>query len=308
MKTIRIHSFGDARVLTSEDAPRPQPDNNQILIRVRAASVNPIDYKIRSGSYSKSKVELPLTLGRDVAGTIEALGRDVKVFDLGDDVFAFLNAHSGGYAEYAIAEANEVAPKPETLDFVTAAAVPLAAITAWQGLFDYGELEAGQRVLIHGAAGGVGLFAIQFAKIRGAVVIATGRVDDLELMRDLGATETIDYQSEKFEDRLNDIDLVFDLVGGETQERSWEVLRNGGRIISTVQSPSAEKARQYNCEGKVFMAKPRAEQLRTIGRLIDEGSVVVRVQKTLPLERVREAHEQLEHEHTQGKIVLTVAP
>jgi len=306
MKTIRIHSFGDASVLTTEDAPRPMPGDHQILIRVRAASVNPIDYKIRSGSFTRPDIALPVTLGRDVAGTIEAMGKKVVGFDLGDDVFAFLSKNSGGYAEYALAEENEIAPKPETLDFVAAAAVPLAAITAWQGLFDYGELEEGQRVLIHGAAGGVGLFAVQFAKVRGATVIATGRKEDIALLRQLGADQTIDYLAEKFEDRVEDVDLVLDLVGGETQERSWAVLRKGGRLISTLKQPSEEKARQCAATGKVFMAKAKADQLRTIGRLIDEGSVVVHVEKIMPLDHVREAHDCLEHEHTQGKIVLTV--
>lgn len=306
MKTIRIHSFGDASVLTTEDAPRPIPNDHQILIRVCAASVNPIDYKIRSGSFNRTKIEFPATLGRDVAGTIEAMGDKVGGFDLGDDVFAFLSKNSGGYAEYALAEENEIAPKPETLDFISAAAVPLAATTAWQGLFDHGELEEGQRVLIHGAAGGVGLFAVQFAKVRGATVIATGRKDDIPLLHRVGADQTIDYQSEKFENIMEDVDLVLDLVGGETQERSWNVLRKGGRLISTVQPPSDEKARQHGATGKVFMARARADQLRTIGRLIDEGSVAVHIEKTVPLDHVAEAHESLEHQHTQGKIVLTV--
>lgn len=307
MKTIRIHSFGDASVLTTEDVPRPKPKNNQVLIRVEAASVNPIDYKIRPGSFTPSKIELPTTLGRDVAGTIEEIGRNVAGFELGDEVIAFLSKHSGGYAEYALAEENEIAPKPETVDFVTAAAVPLAAITAWQGLFDHGRLEEGQQVLIHGAAGGVGLFAVQFAKVCGATVIATGRADDLDLLHELGADQTIDYQAERFEDHVEEVDLVLDLVGGETQDRSWNVLREGGQLVSTLQQPSEEKARQHKATGKVFMAQARAEQLRTIGRLIDEGSVRVRVEKILPLEQVREAHECMEHEHTQGKIVLTVS-
>jgi len=246
MKTIRIHSFGDASVLHLEEAPRPKPAPDQILIRVHAASVNPVDYKIRSGTYVRSRIELPAILGRDVAGTIEEIGYDVSGFEVGDAVYAFLGAHSGGYAEFALAGKEEFAPKPATLDFVTAAAVPLAAITAWQGLFDHGGLLPGEQVLIHGAAGGVGHFAVQFARTTGTTVIATGRAEDLELLRGLGADQVIDYQSERFEDQVREVDLVLDLVGGETQSRSWGVLRKGGRLVSTLQQPSPEKARRYH--------------------------------------------------------------
>ena len=307
MRTIRIHSFGDTGVLAIEDIPRPKPKDDEVLIRVHAASVNPVDYKIRSGSYTRGEVELPATLGRDVAGNIAETGRAVLGFDIGESVFAFLGAHSGGYAEYAIAEINEVAPKPVTLDFVTAAAVPLAALTAWQGLFDHGELTTREQVLIHGAAGGVGHFAVQFAKARGATVFATARKEDRDLLKRLGCDHVIDYQTEWFEDHVHDIDLVLDLVGGDTQDRSWNVLRKGGRLISSLQQPSAEKARRHQAEGKFFMAKPKTEQLRTIAQLIDKGRVVVQVDTALPLDHVREAHERLENKHTQGKIVLTVA-
>lgn len=307
MKAVRIHSLGEPNVLQVEDTPRPEPADGEVLIRVKAAGVNPVDYKIRSGEFMKGKIPLPTTLGRDVAGIVEAVGRGVAGFKPGDEVYAFLSSKSGGYAEFAIAKENEVAQKPMTLDFVKAAAVPLAAITAWQGLFDHGHLREGQRVLIHGAAGGVGHFAVQFAKAKGATVVATSRREDESFLRELGADEVIDYKAQPFDQSVQSVDLVLDLVGGETQDRSWKVLKDGGRLVSTLQPPSKEEAQRHHAQGVVFMAEPKAEQLRQIAQLIDEGKVSVIVTNTLPLEAARQAHQRLEHEHSQGKLVLTVA-
>ncbi len=290
-----------------EEVPRPQPGEGEVLIRVRAASVNPVDSKIRSGKYRKGNAEFPLTLGRDVSGTVESLGPGVGGISQGDQVYAFLGSHSGGYAEYAIARTSELARKPARLDNAHAAAVPLAATTAWQALFDHGGLQAGERVLIHGGAGGVGHFAVQFAKTRGAHVIATGRRDDFPLLRELGADEVIDYTAQEFATQVRDIDLVIDLIGGETQRQSWKVLKPGGRLVSTIDQPSAEQARAHHAQGKVFMAEPKAEELREIGSLIDEGKVKVEIKEVLPLSDARQAHDDLEHQHTRGKIVLTVA-
>jgi len=306
MKAVRIHSVGEPDILTVEEMPRPEPGDGEVLIRVKAASVNPVDYKIRSGSYKRAQIRLPLTLGRDAAGVIEGVGRGVAGLKTGDEVFAFLGAESGGYAEYAIAKENEVAPKPASLDFVHAAAVPLAAETAWQALFDHGHLKANETVLIHGAGGGVGHFAVQFAKTKGAHVIATASGADLELVRSLGADEVIDYKAQRFDETLRDVDLVIDLIGGETQKKSWHVLKDGGRIVSTLEPPSAAEAQRKHAQATAFMAQPRAEQLRAIGQLIDDGKVRVVVSSTRPLEEAREAHQHLEHDHIQGKVVLTV--
>jgi NADPH:quinone reductase-like Zn-dependent oxidoreductase len=251
-------------------------------------------------------VRLPATLGRDVAGVVEAVGRGVASPKPGDDVYAFLSYDSGGYAEYAIAKTQEVAPKPVAVDFIHAAAVPLAAITAWQGLFDHGGLSAGQKVLIHGASGGVGHYAVQFAKAKGAKVYATAREEDFEMLRGLGADVLIDYQHDRFEDKARDIDLVLDVVGGDTQRRSWALLKPGGRLISTLEQPSEEQARARQAQGKVFMAEAKADQLREISRMIDADKVRVLVDKTLPLDRAREAHQALEHDHIRGKVVLVV--
>lgn len=305
MKAVRIYSFGGPEVLQVEDVPRPEPGEGEVLIRVRAASVNPVDYKMRQGGYRRAKIELPATLGRDVSGTVEAVGPGAGGVRVGEDVYAFLGARGGGYAEYAIARAGEVARKPARLDEVHAAAVPLAGETAWQALFDHGRLEPGERVLIHGAAGGVGHLAVQFAKVRGARVIATGRGGDAELLRTLGADEVIDADAERFEDRVRDIDLVIDLVGGEIQQRSWPVLKDGGRLVSTLAEPSPDEARAKRAKGVVFMAEPRAEQLAEMARLFDDGKVRVEVETVLPLAEARRAHERLERQLTRGKVVLT---
>lgn len=306
MKAVRIHSLGNADVLQLEDVPKPQPGFSEVLIKVEAASVNPVDYKMRTGEFRPIGMRMPLTLGRDISGVVEKVGRDVLDLAPGDEVFALLDNAHGGYAEFTVTKSNGVAPKPITLDHVHAAAVPLAATTAWQGLFDHGELEAGERVLIHGAAGGVGHFAVQFAKYHGAHVIATARRDDRAMVLTLGADEVIDYENERFEDCAHEIDLVLDLVAGETQRRSWTSLKPGGRIISTLQPPSPVEAARHHATGKVFLTKPDRHELTEIGRLIDAGKIRVVVQQTLPLDDVRQAHEHLEQDHVRGKVVLAV--
>lgn len=306
MKAVRIHSFGGPEVLEVEDVAPPQPADGEVVIRVRAASVNPVDYKIRSGGYRGGKTELPVTLGRDVAGIVESVGPGVDGTHVGDEVYAFLGSHSGGYAELAVAKASETAPKPGSLDHVHAAAVPLAATTAWQALFDHGHLKRGERVLIHGAGGGVGLFAVQFAKAHGATVHVTAAPEDVELLKRLGADAVIDYKRERFEDRVRDVDLVIDLVGGETQDRSWSVLKVGGRMVSTLQEPRKEKAAEKHAQTASFMAVPRREQLVEIGKMIEDGRVKVIVEKTFPLEEVRIAHDRIEKQHSRGKVVLEV--
>ncbi|HEU5019426.1 MAG TPA: NADP-dependent oxidoreductase [Pseudolabrys sp.] len=306
MHAVRIHSFGDPSVLRIEDIDVPDPKDNEIVIKVHAASVNPVDYKIRSGGYL-SDDKLPVVLGRDVAGVVYRVGGRVRKFQKGDAVYAMLGRDHGGYVEYAIANEDEAAPKPSKLDFVTAAAVPLAALTAWQGLFDKGELKAGQRVLIHGGAGGVGHFAIQFAKAKGAWVATTVSADDLSFVRELGADQAIDYKTQRFEDGVDGIDLVFDLIGGETQNRSFAVLKDGGTLVSTLTRPDEHRAQARNIRALNYMAQPSAGQLSEIGRLIEDGAVMPVVQSTYPLEAVAKAQAHMEHDHIQGKVVLEVA-
>jgi NADPH:quinone reductase-like Zn-dependent oxidoreductase len=307
MKAVRIHDFGDADVMQIDEIPTPRPGKDEVLIKVLAASVNPVDYKTRSGEFKPPGMTMPATLGRDVSGIVENVGRDVTDLKEGDEVFALLDRDHGGYAEFVVAKSDLVAQKPASVDHVHAAAVPLAALTAWQGLFDHGKLKGGERVLIHGAAGGVGHFAVQFAKNRGAHVTATARGEDHELLRKLGADQVIDYMNERFEDRVSNVDLVLDLVAGDTQKRSWKSLRRGGRMVSTLQPPSKTDAAPREATGQSFMAKANREELEEIGRLIDEGKVKVIVDISMPIQDVRRAHEFMENAHVRGKLVLEVA-
>jgi NADPH:quinone reductase-like Zn-dependent oxidoreductase len=308
MHAVRIHSFGDANVLKMEDIPLPEPKDNEIVVRVMAASVNPVDYKIRSGKYpAVKKDQLPKVLGRDISGVVERVGSKIGKFKKGVAIYAMLGSDIGGYAEYALVTEDEAAKKPAQLDFVQAAAVPLAALTAWQGLFDQGGLKAGQRVLIHGGAGGVGHFAVQFAKAKGAWVATTVSGQDIALARKLGADRPIDYKAETFEDVVKDIDLVFDLIGGDTQTRSFAVLKDGGTLISTLQKPDEAELARKHARGGHYLAKPDARELAEIAGLIDAGKVKVIVNAIYPLDEVARAHKHMENDHIAGKVVLQVA-
>jgi NADPH:quinone reductase-like Zn-dependent oxidoreductase len=308
MKAIRIHEFGDIGVLKLEDLPKPAPAAGELLIEVRAASVNPVDYKIREGKYPPVTADkLPVTLGRDVAGVVTAVGEGATDFQAGDDVFAMLPQDRGGYAEWVTAPALVCARKPATLDMVQAASVPLAALTAWQGLFDHGGLEAGQSVLIHGASGGVGPFAVQFAKAKGAEVFATASAANRAFVESLGADTFIDYETERFEEIVRDADLVYDLVGGETEDRSWQVLRRGGTLISTVHEPDAARAAAAGVNASRYRVQPNGDQLREIAGLIDSGRVKIAIDRVYPLDEAAEAERHLKDDHVVGKVVLKVA-
>jgi NADPH:quinone reductase-like Zn-dependent oxidoreductase len=272
--------------------------------------VNPVDYKIRSGKYPPVKQDsLPKVLGRDIAGVVVGRGAAVATFLDGDEVIAMLDRGQGGYAEYVALPADLCVRKPESLDYAEAAAVPLAAMTAWQGLFDHGGLTAGQRVLIHGGAGGVGHFAIQLAKAQGAYVITTCSAEDMDFVRSLGADEAIDYHKERFEDRITEVDLVFDLIGGDTQERSWAVLKEGGAMVSTLAKPSERQAQIHHARAATnYMAQPDAGELGEIAHLITTNKVHPHVEARIPLDHVAEAHRKAEHGHPRGKIVLEIRP
>ena len=307
MHAIRIHEFGGPEVLKNDTIERPQPKDDEVLVRIHAASVNPVDYKIREGGYPRVQGDdLPVTLGRDLSGVIESCGPSVQNLRAGDAVFAMLGWERGAYAELVAVKAVEMAPKPANLSHVEAASVPLAALTAWQGLIDHGGLKSGQRVLIHGGAGGVGHFAIQIAKAKGAWVATTCSAKDKEFVRSLGADQAIDYKAEAFDEILKDIDLVFDLVAGETQEKSFKVLRHGGALISTLQEPDKAKALAKGAKIARYMATPNAAQLAEIGRLIEAGKIRPVIAATYPLADAARAEAALEEGHVQGKIVLTV--
>ena len=306
MKAVRIHAFGGPEVLTLEETPAPSPRPDEVLVRVLAAGVNPADYQFRAGSYMRPE-DLPVILGGDIAGVIERLGPEVAGFTQGEAVYALLPGLRGGYAELAAVPAQDCAIKPQRLSFLQAAAVPLAALTAWQALFDLGDLKEGQRALVHGAAGGVGQFAVQLAKAREATVIATCSRDDFDFVRRLGATEVIDYRGERFEERVANLDLVLDTQGGETRERSWAVLKAGGILVSTLGAPSNEEAVRHNVRAAGVLVRPNGAQLAQIGRLIDLGQVMPDIDRTYPLSAAAEAQARLEHEHVRGKLVLQVA-
>jgi len=308
MRCVRIHGFGGPEVLSLEERTAPHPAGGEVLVRVRAASVNPVDAKIRSGRYPRVQADqLPLTLGRDVAGEVVESGGGAGLPGVGTSIHAMLGWDRGGYADYAVVKATELAEQPEGLTATEAAAVPLAGLTAWQGLFDHGGLQPGQRVLIHGGAGGVGHFAVQFAKARGAVVATTVSGDDLAFAHELGADQAVDYEADRFEQLVEPVDVVFDLVGGETQARSWSVLKPGGILVSTLGPPDEEQARTHGTRGAGYMAQPNGLQLAEIDRLIADGLVRPVVGAVLSLPDAAIAHERLERHRIRGKLVLEVA-
>jgi NADPH:quinone reductase-like Zn-dependent oxidoreductase len=307
MKAIRIHQYGGPEVLAQVEMPRPAPGANEVLIKVRATSVNPFDWKVRAG-YMKDFLPLtfPATLGWDVSGTVEAVGAEVTRFKRGDEVYTRLE-DGGGYAEYAVANETIVAKKPGTLNHVLAAAVPTVGLTTWQALFEVAQLRAGQKVLIHAAAGGVGTFAVQLAKAKGAYVIGTASARNQPLLRELGVDQPVDYQKTRFEDVARDVDVVLDTMGGETQERSFKVLKPGGILVSIVQPPSPEQAKKSGVRALLYRSHPSSPDLAEIARLIDSGQVKPVVETVLPLAETRRAHELSQGGHVRGKIVLKAA-
>lgn len=308
MKAVRIHTYGGPEALTYEDVPLPAIADDDVLIRVYAAAVNPVDWKIREG-YLQGFLhyQLPLILGWDVSGVVEAVGANVTTFKPGDEVYSRPNIErDGAYAEYIAVKASEVAHKPKTVDHVHAAAVPLAGITAWHCLFESAQLAAGQRVLIHAAAGGVGSYAVQFARWKGAYVIGTASARNRDFVMELGANEVIDYQSTRFEDVVEPVDVVFDTIGGDVQERSWQVVKPGGILVSIVSPPSEEQAAAHHCRSAYVFIQPRADWLTEMAQLIDAGQVKSIVDAVLPLHQAAEAHQMSQSGHTRGKIVFQV--
>lgn len=305
MKAVRVHDFGGPDVLQYEDVAKPVAGSDELLVRVKAAGVNPVDASVRAGRFGASRARLPLVPGFDVAGVVETVGDEVTGFAVGDAVYAMAHLRRGGtYAEYVILKADEAAHKPTSLDFVEAAGVPLVALTAWQAFFDTANLRAGQTVLIQGGSGGVGSYAIQIASALGARVIAVASGPNQHYMRRLGADVTVDYTRERFEDVARDVDVVLETVGRSTQRRSFAVLRPGGHLVSIVGLPSAETAAQYEVSATGILVKPDGRQLADIARMFDNGRLVAAETEALPLIEARTAHERIETGHTRGKIVL----
>ncbi|MET0987489.1 MAG: NADP-dependent oxidoreductase [Steroidobacteraceae bacterium] len=307
MKAARIHDYGGPEVFHYDDIPRPEPKDDELLVRVHAVGVNPADWKIRSG-FTRSMFTLPMPaiVGGDIAGVVEQVGANASGFKVGDEVFAMLGL-VGAYAQYVTVKPALVALKPKSLDFTQAASVPLAALTAWQALVDNAQVQAGQKVLIHAASGGVGSFAVQIAKSKGAVVTGTTSAGNAAYVREIGASDVIDYRSEKFESRAKDMDVVIDLLGGETGEKSISVLKPGGILVQI--SGTSEAVQKLAEAAKVravkIMVKPNGEQLREIAKLIDAGKIRTTIAHVFPLSEAGKAQEQSKTGHTRGKIVMT---
>jgi NADPH:quinone reductase-like Zn-dependent oxidoreductase len=302
MKAVRIHAFGGPEVLQYEDAPRPVAKTGEVLIRIHASAVNPADWKLRSGAFGKD-FPLPLTLGFDFSGVIEALGEGATRWKTGDEVYGY---GLGAFAEYIAVKETMVVAKPKTVDHIHAAAIASASLTAWKALFDVGGLEPGQKALIHGATGGVGGFAVQLAHAKGAHVIGTASKRNQSYLKELGADETIDYESARFEDVVRDVDVVLDTRGGETQARSWKTLKRGGILVSIAQPPAQAEAEKHGVRAAFMVNEMKAESLNAITTLVDSGKVKAVVDTVLPLSDARRAQELIQTGHTRGKIALKV--
>ncbi len=308
MRAVRIHAYGDAGVLRLDDVPVPDIADDEVLIRVHAAGVNPVDWKIREG-WLKDFVphRLPLTLGWDVCGVVERAGAGVTQFAPGDAVYTRPDiARDGGYAEYIAVRAAEVARKPAGLTDVEAASIPLAGITAWWSLVDVADVRPGQRVLIHAAAGGVGALAVQIAKARGARVVATCSPRNADLVKSLGADELVNYRAVDFTRSMLPVDVVFDTVGGQTQEASWSVVKPGGLLVSIVIPPPEERAKALGVRAAFVFIQPSARILGELAQLVEGGRLRPVLGATFPLARAADAHRLSQTGHARGKIVLTV--
>ncbi|MCA1456095.1 NADP-dependent oxidoreductase [Bradyrhizobium sp. BRP22] len=308
MAAWRVHEFGPPEVMILDRVPRPVPGPGEVLVAVHAAGVGPWDGWIRAGK-SALPQPLPLTLGSDLSGTVAAVAAGTSGIAVGDQVFGVTNSQFlGAYAEYAVASAGMLAKKPGSLSYAEAASVPVVAVTAWQALFDHARLEAGQTVVIHGAAGNVGAYAVQLARRARLRSIATAGAKDVEYVRSLGADRVLDYHTQHFEEEVKDADAVLDLVGGDTQIRSFQVLRRGGRLISAVSQPDQDRAKHHGVTAAFFLVEVTTERLRKIADLIDRGELKTRVGAVLPFAAAREAHMMLEGQRPspKGKIILDV--
>ena len=303
MKAVVINEYGNNDVVEYTDVDQPVPRAGEVLVKVHAAGVNPVDWKIRGGLGQRLGMSLPIILGGEVAGTIEELGEGVNGFTVGDAVYGIIT--SGGFADYAVANAKDLAHKPAILDFIQTAAIPLGALTAWQAMFDLANLSSGQRLLITNSSGGVGSLAVQLAKAMGAHVTAMGSAPNEEYIRSLGADAFIDYKRQAFEEVAHDMDVVFDTVGGDTFDRAFLTLKKGGFLVTAVAFPQDEATRYGVGVARVF-CKPNAEQLVSIRELAEAGKLKAHVATVLPLASIKEALDLSERGRTRGKIVLAV--
>lgn len=310
MQAIRIHAYGDADKLVLEDVARPEPADGEVLVRIKAAGVNPVDWKTRKGSGVAGLLgdAFPLILGWDISGEVAALGPGARNFRVGDEVYGMIRfpKPGGAYAQYASAPEAHLVHKPGSVGHIEAAALPVAALTAWQALFDTAGLKAGQRVLIHAAAGGVGHIAVQLAKWKGAYVVGTASKPNHDRVKELGADEVFDYSAGRFEEELRDFDVVLDAVGGDVAARSYPVLRKGGMLVSITRSANAEDAARFFVRQENIMVRPDHGQLKSIAGLVDGGHLRTVIEQVFPLADAGLAHVLGEKGRTRGKIVLSI--
>ncbi len=306
IQTVRVHQYGGAEQLRLEEIPCPEPQADEVLLRVYAAGVLPADWKMRQGFFKdRFAISLPYIPGSAVAGVVEAVGPGVTTFREGEAVFG--RSAKGAYAEYTCAAAETLALKPEAISFAEAATISGGATTAWAALFENGGLQAGQRVLIHGAAGGVGLFAVQFARWKGAEVVGTASTANVDFVRSLGAESVIDYTTTPFEQVVADVDLVLDTLGGDVLQRSMSIIKRGGTLVSLLEEPSQEQAQAYGIRAMnntVTFPFPSTHLLQTIGRLMQAGEIKTAIAARFSLHEVQQAHQLSQTGHGRGRIVL----
>jgi alcohol dehydrogenase len=310
MKAAQLINYGGQDALKiMTDAPKPAAAAGQVLVEVYAAALNPFDVKVREG-YTKDYLPLkfPATLGSDVAGAVTEIGDEVTGFEVGQAVYGMASAvhGQGSYAEFTPVSVQQLVAKPESIDFVTAASLPLAGVSAYQALVDHIGLQAGQKILIHGGAGGIGSLAIQIARHLGAYVATTASAANIDFVKELGADEVIDYQAQDFTQMIKDYDAVFDTVGGETNVKSYTVLKHGGTLVSMVEQPNEDLVKQYDITYVHQSSKATPERLNKIAELVDKGALKAHVDKIFPLDQAPEALEYLKTGHPRGKVVLQI--
>lgn len=310
MKAAQLTQYGGKEAVAINEIAKPEIETGKVLVEVHAAGVNPIDWKVQLG-YLKDFVplQLPVTLGGDLAGVVSEVGADVTEFKVGDEVYgqgSILGGATGAFAEFDLTLPGSIAPKPEKLSFTQAGAIPLTGVSAIQALYDHINLESNQKILVHGGAGGIGSVAVQIAKHIGAYVATTVSTDDLEFAKQLGADEVIDYKTQKFEDSIQGYDAVFDTVGGETNKRSYQVLKEGGILVSMTEKPDEELSKQHKVTAMNQGTKVNPERLSKLSELLNADAITIHIEKTFPLEEAGEALEYLQKTPPKGKVVIEI--
>lgn len=309
MRAVQIQQYGGTETLQLVQIDTPTINADDILIQVKSAAINPVDWKIREGYLQEFiPYALPVTLGWDVAGIVTEVGASVTNFKVGDEVFSRPDiSRDGSYADFIAVKADEAVLKSSKLDFAQAASLPLAGITAWQCLVDVGQLQAGQRVLIHAGAGGVGHLAIQIAKAKGAIVIATASAANQALLTELGAEQAVDYTKGPLSEQIEAVDLVLDTMGGAVQEQSWALLKKGGMLVSVTEPPSEELAKEHGVTGAFVFIEPSSRILGELNALVESDQLKPLIEHRFSLEQIVEAHVQSQSGRTRGKIVIEVS-